>query len=253
MTRDLRPTGTDDGAEPTPSADAGPLGAVVVVTGGDAFDPALAAAALASLPPDVAVIAADSGAQHALEAGLSISHLVGDFDSLPTATLDRLAAGGTRIERHPVEKDATDLELALDAAEALGARRVLVLGGHGGRLDHFLANALVLGSPRFANLVVSAVMGEARVHVARPWAVTELPGRPGDLVTLLAMHGPAEGVQTEGLLYPLDRDTLIEGSTRGVSNEMVGDTAVVRLTAGCLLVVQPGAAGTHLREAIRLP
>ena len=101
-----------------------PLGAVVVVTGGDAFDPALAAAALASLPPDVPVIAADSGADHALGAGLSVSHLVGDFDSLHPDTLDRLAAGGTRIERHPVDKDATDLELALDAAEALGARRV---------------------------------------------------------------------------------------------------------------------------------
>ena len=246
---DPRPADVDRG----PSADADRVLSVVVVTGGDAFDPILAADALASLPPDVAVIAADSGAHHALEAGLSVSHLVGDFDSVHPDTLDYLAAAGTRIERHPFDKDATDLELALHAAEALGARRVLVLGGHGGRLDHFLANALVLGSPRFSNLVVSAVMGEARAHVARPWNVTELTGRPGDLVTLLALHGPAEGVQTEGLLYPLDRETLTEGSTRGVSNEMAEPRARVRLSAGCLLVVQPGVAGTPLEQSVRVP
>jgi thiamine pyrophosphokinase len=231
--------------EPSTPEPSGPEPTVIVVTGGEVPDAALVAGSLASLPAGSLIVAADSGVEHALRLGLAIDHAVGDFDSVDLAVLDGLERDGTRVVRHPVAKDATDLELALDTAVELGARRVVVIGGHGGRLDHFLGNALVLASPRFANLVVDAVMGDARVHVARPWSPTVVPGEPGSLVTLLPVHGPAEGVTTEGLLYPLELEILTEGSTRGVSNEMTGSEAIVRLTAGCLLVVRPAGRGDH--------
>jgi thiamine pyrophosphokinase len=71
----------------------------------------------------------------------------------------------------------------------------------------------------------------------------ELDGRAGDLVTLLPVVGPAHGVRTEGLRYPLDGETLAPGSTRGVSNELARTPARVSLTSGVLLVVFP-----HHRE-----
>ncbi|MEO7427964.1 MAG: thiamine diphosphokinase [Acidimicrobiales bacterium] len=206
----------------------------IVVTGGDALDPAH----VADLPADAVVIAADSGIDHALAAGLTVDVAVGDFDSVSHASLQVVSDAGAVVERHPAAKDETDLELALDAAMDRGARQILVLGGHGGRLDHLLANALLLASPKYADAVLVAQMGSARVTVVRDSAT--LTARPGDLVTLLAMHGPARGVTTDGLLYPLDDDELLPGSTRGVSNELTGPRASVRLREGVLLAVQPG-------------
>ena len=84
------------------------------------------------------VIAADSGADHALALGVPIDLAVGDFDSISAAGLATLERHGVRLERHPVDKEATDLELALDAAVAAHPRRVVVVGGTGGRLDHVL-------------------------------------------------------------------------------------------------------------------
>jgi thiamine pyrophosphokinase len=84
-------------------------------------------------------------------------------------------------------------------------------------------------------------MGPAIVTVVR--ARSDLVGAPGDLVTLVPVHGPARGVTTEGLLYPLAGDDLAPGSTRGVSNQLVGTRATVSLEAGVLLAVQPGQAG----------
>jgi thiamine pyrophosphokinase len=120
---------------------------------------------------------------------------------------------------------------------------VHVLGGHGGRLDHLLANAALLASPRYAAVELVAHMGQARVTVVRGEA--ELSGIPGDLVSLLPLNGVASGVTTEGLLYPLHDEDLLPGSTRGVSNELVDAVARVRLRSGALLAVQPGQAGTH--------
>jgi thiamine pyrophosphokinase len=73
--------------------------------------------------------------------------------------------------------------------------------------------------------------------VIRTGAVLE--GGPGDIVSLLPVGGPALGVETTGLRYPLRREVLHPGSTRGMSNELLGTEARVSLTGGVLLAVLP--------------
>jgi thiamine pyrophosphokinase len=206
---------------------------IVVVTGGDPLD----ASVLGLVPGGALVVAADSGVDHALALGLTIHTAVGDFDSVTPAGLAATEAAGAIVHRHPAAKDATDLELALDTALGLGAGRIVVLGGGGGRLDHLLANLLLLASPRWAGVDLVAQSGAARVTVIRHQAVLE--GQPDDVVTLLPAHGSAVGVSTEGLRFPLHGEDLPAGTSRGVSNELIGTTATVRLRDGVLLAVQP--------------
>ena len=226
------------GAAPA-TADATQQQTVVVFTGGDPVDPAVAAHL-----PEGFVIAADSGLAQAAALGWRVDLAVGDFDSADPAAISAVRAVGGVVERHPEAKDATDLELGMLAALARGATHVVVVGGHGGRVDHFLANALLLAAPVFAAMKVEAFVGAARVVVVRDRA--ELRGAVGDLVSLLAVGGAATGVRTTGLLYPLRGEPLAPGSTRGVSNELAEPTATVELTSGTLLVVQPGMRGTHV-------
>jgi thiamine pyrophosphokinase len=214
----------------------------VVITGGDPVE----RAHLPEIDARTLVIAADSGLDHALALGVRVDLAVGDFDSASPAAVDTARRGGTAIDRHPAAKDATDLELALDAALATGARRIHVVGGHGGRLDHLVVNALLLASPGHAAATITAQMGAARVAVVR--GQVELRGPIGDLVTLVPVHGPALGVTTTGLLYPLTAEDLPAGTTRGVSNELVADAATVTVATGVLLAIQPGQLGTHHQE-----
>jgi thiamine pyrophosphokinase len=207
----------------------------IVLTGGDPVDVAIAP----SLPVGAYVVAADSGLEQGLRLGLQVDVAVGDFDSASPETMAAAVAGGCRLDRHPAAKDHTDLELALRTARSWGADHVVVVGGHGGRLDHLMANALVLTGPALVDTVVEAWMGPARLHVARPNRPVVLGGRAGELVTLLAVGGPAEDVWTEGLRYPLAGEQLHPASTRGVSNEMLGPVGKVVLGAGVLLVIRP--------------
>lgn len=205
---------------------------VIVVAGGRP-----AALDVRSLPASAPVVAADEGLDHALAAGLRVDVAVGDFDSASPAGLAAVEAAGVRVVRYPADKDATDLELALDEAAALGPRRLLVVGVDGGRLDHLLAGLLLLGAERYAAFEVDALLGRATAHVVRGERVLE--GRPGELVSLLALHGPAEAVVTDGLVYPLRRETLLPGSSRGVSNVFAAREARVALERGVLLVLRP--------------
>ena len=208
---------------------------VVVVAGGEA---PRAEAALA-VPPRAEVIAADGGLDHARALGLDVSVAIGDFDSASEEALAAAETAGVRVVRHPGEKDATDLELALDLAVSSGASRILVLAGDRGRLDHLVAGLLLLGSGKYAGVEVDALVGRVRAHVVR--GRRALPGEPGELVSLLALHGEASGVTTAGLAYELRGETLEPGSSRGVSNVLTAPEATVSVERGTLLAVFPGA------------
>ena len=62
-------------------------------------------------------------------------------------------------------------------------------------------------------------------------------GLPGDIVSLLPLGGPAHGVSTQGLRYPLNGETLFPDRSRGVSNEMIDAEAHVRLDGGTLICI----------------
>jgi len=183
------------------------------------------------------VVAADGGLEHARRYGIGVDAVVGDLDSADPAHLAGAVAQGAAVERHPVDKDATDWELALRHVRDAGYHRVVVVGGGGGRLDHFISNALVLASPDFSDLDLVWHVGSAAVRIGHPGTTTTVTGEPGDFVSLLAVGGSASGVTTEGLRWALDRASLASGTSRGVSNELVKATATVSLAAGALLVI----------------
>jgi len=202
--------------------------AIVVCAGGPAR------AALPHVPDDVLVIAADGGILEAERLGLDVDLLVGDLDSAPPEAVAR----APRVERYPVDKDASDLELAVAAAVAADARRIVVVGGDGGRLDHLLGIAFLLASDRWADVEIEAVLGDARLWVVR--GERTIDGEPGRLVSLYAVGGPARGVTTAGLRWSLTDGELLPGSSLGLSNEFVSTHATVRVREGVVLAIRPG-------------
>ena len=205
-------------------------GLAIVVAGGDAPDTGRV------IPPHTSVIAADGGLDHVYALGLRVNLVVGDFDSVSESALARARAEGVAIDHHAAAKDETDLELALDHLCARGAIRVLVLGAGGGRLDHALGNLLLLASERYAAIELDAWIGEATVSVVRVRRRFSL--RAGDVVSLFAVGGPAFGVTTHGLEYPLRLETLTPGSSRGISNVVLDGPIMVEVADGVLLAVR---------------
>ena len=180
------------------------------------------------------LIGADGGTRHALDLGLRPSLIIGDLDSV-TFDLEGLARAGTRIIRHPKDKNETDLELALEQAVELGHREIVILGALGGRLDQTLGNLSLLTNSQYASLDIRLDDGVEEAFFVRNQAV--IRGEPGDLVSLIPWGEEAGGVQTEGLRWPLKGETLQPHRTRGISNEMTGSTAGVKVESGLLLVI----------------
>jgi thiamine pyrophosphokinase len=187
------------------------------------------------------VIAADGGARWLGSLGVRPQLVVGDLDSLDEATLVQLREAGTTVVRHPTDKEASDTELAVAEALAAEADTIVLLGALGGRrLDHELANLLLLVDSAYAERDLRVMRGTTLVRgISGPRALM-LESHPGDTITLLPLGGDASGVSTDGLRYPLSEETLVMGRSRGLSNVVSEVPASVRLKAGSLLVVEMG-------------
>jgi thiamine pyrophosphokinase len=216
---------------------------VLVVADGDAGERAAVEAAWPGWADDIGlVIAADGGAHGARHLGFAVDLLVGDADSIQPAELDRLRAEGVPIRRAERAKDESDTELALTAAIELGAGAIVVVGALGGRrLDHAIANIGLLAHPALAGRPCCLLAEDSRVRLLTGPATLDLPGRVGDLVSLLAFGDGATGVTTTGLAYPLDDEPLPAGPARGLSNVRMVEDAAVSLRSGRLLVVESPA------------
>lgn len=209
----------------------------LVVTGGDEWSGPL---------PEIGahvglVIAADSGVELALQLGLPVNVVIGDLDSALPASLEEAERLGASIERHPAEKDATDLELALDRAAAAGVRHITVIGGNGGRLSHLLGIGGLLASSRYADIEIVWRLPHASVYVANRQRPTSIDGTHGDLVSLVPIGGPVAGITTTGLKWALHDERLTSDATRGISNVMVADRIEISVADGTLLAIHERA------------
>lgn len=189
----------------------------------------------------VLIIAADGGANHCRALGLVPQVLIGDLDSVAPEVLVDLEQRGIEIQRHPVDKDQTDLELALEYAVRRDAEPIIIYGAAGGRWDMTVANLLLLAHGQLAQRTIR-LMGNGQQTVLLTGAVTyHLHGEVGDLVSLIPLSEAVSGVTLKGFVYPLHAATLTLGSSRGVSNRLERDGATITIETGKLLCIHMGA------------
>ncbi|HSL45751.1 MAG TPA: thiamine diphosphokinase [Anaerolineales bacterium] len=187
------------------------------------------------LRDDDYIICADGGIRHALALNVQPQLIIGDMDSAEKEQLQMFQHADVPIELFSHDKNETDLELAIHRAIELRPKQILILGALGGRLDQTLGNLALLNDLRLSTFDVKLDDGVEEVFLCRDQA--EVWGRSGDLVSLIPRLGAVSGIRTEHLKWPLDNETLYPDKTRGISNEMLGDTASVSIESGLLLIV----------------
>lgn len=182
---------------------------------------------------DDLVIAADSGYRNAISLGESPSVLLGDFDSLGDLNIPE------NVERMkvPAEKDFTDTQLAVDTAIRRGADEIVIIGGLDGRLDHTLSNLAILEDLNKRKIHASITNGYNRVRYIN--STSTLIARSGfKYLSLICISERAKGVSVEGCKYPLKNATLNRDFQYAVSNEIVGNCALISVRRGGLYVIE---------------
>lgn len=176
------------------------------------------------------VVCADGGLDHALFLGFKPNAVIGDMDSTMHTPF-----GDFDVVTYDKEKDKTDTHLAIDYALERGAEEIMLIGALGGRVDHYLANVMLLRY--IAEMGAEGLIVSKQSRICLVTSSTTILRGKGDSVSLIPLSEKVEGVTTTGLKYRLKNETLQQGDTLGMSNEFVEHKAVVKVTSGMLLVV----------------
>jgi thiamine pyrophosphokinase len=191
--------------------------------------------ARAIIRADDILIAADGGTRHVLALGLRPDLIIGDLDSITEGERQKMESDGIKIAKYSRDKNETDLELAIQYALDAKPEQIIIVAGLGGRIDQSLANLALISDIRFVQLDVRLDDGVEEAYFCRDQV--QVQGKNGDVVSLIPWQGVVTGVRTENLKWPLHNEMLYPEKSRGVSNEMTGNTASVEIKSGLLLVV----------------
>lgn len=206
----------------------------LIFIGGDAPHPRI----IEVLPRDSFVIAADSGWEHAVNAGFAPQVLIGDMDSISAEHLQQARDMNVNIIEHHADKDFTDSELALALAAEHHHHTIHLVSGGGDRFDHLLALIHSL-APFAGDTSLTAYIGASRIHIIQPGHGMHFGATPGQTISLIPLGGSAKGVTTTGLKWNLTRDTLKHFASRGVSNLVTDSHVSIAVRRGHLAVIIP--------------
>lgn len=182
------------------------------------------------------VLAADGGARFLAGIGVTPCAVVGDFDSLDPDSVRRLEATRVELVRHPVRKDVTDGELAVEEALRRGANEV-VLAGATGALDHTLGHLAILRRLAARGVAARLAAPDLSVTVLVAPAAVGLAAPTGVRVSVVPLGGDAT-VTLRGFDYPLERGVLPADACLGIGNMVAGTgPAVVDAHAGTVAVL----------------
>jgi len=179
------------------------------------------------------IIAADGGMAHAAALGVLPELWLGDFDSSDEALIARYA--DVPRQSHPVAKDATDGELAVDEAVRLGAGELLLVGGFGGQADHAFAHMMLLLRLKTLGMRVMLSSGHEEAWPLLDDSV-EIDVPPGSRMSILPVTD-LERITIEGVRWPLTDRNVMLGSTLTLSNEVETSPARVSVAAGKAIVL----------------
>lgn len=182
------------------------------------------------------VLCADGGIKHTYDLDIHVDLIIGDLDSVDERFDDFVSKHQIPIEKYPIEKNATDVELAIDYLVAQGFKVITFMGVMGGRLDHTLANIFLLKSLTKKHIVGRIIDEKNIVYYTDD--TLKLTKKSGFYVSLIPLSKEGIIVTLNGFYYTLQKDHISFGSTHGISNYIVNHEGTIHIHDGAALVVE---------------
>jgi thiamine pyrophosphokinase len=188
---------------------------------------------------DVYLVAADGGLDYFYRHHITPDYWVGDMDSLPEELGQDTWNTYLQQVNHcvvPVEKDDTDMALAVAKAYDMGYRDMLMFGGSGGlRISHSLANLQLMHQYEQKGCHIRMMGDHFQAEILANGKKTYTSAMKGN-VSVICLSDRATGVSIQGFKYEYQGD-LTNQVTLGISNSFVGKDAWIEVEEGVLLLI----------------
>ncbi|MGN0331795.1 MAG: thiamine diphosphokinase [Lachnospiraceae bacterium] len=185
------------------------------------------------------IIGVDKGMEFLYRHDIMPSYIVGDFDSVDQKIADYYR-NETQVpirEFNPV-KDASDTEIAIRLAMALGCEEMLILGATGGRVDHLWANVQCLAIPFKAGVNARILDSQNSIRLIGCETVLKKEETYGPYFSVFPLGQEVYNFSITGAKYPLKNHTLTAYDSLCVSNQIEEDQVVISFMDGIVVLME---------------
>ncbi len=171
--------------------------------------------------------AVDGGLNHCPNLEVQPTLLIGDMDSVDPMVQKEYPNLGTMTFQR--DKNATDLELAIEFLVEKKPKSITIFSGIGDRIDHSITNLILI--TRYPGKVF---LETEREIIGAIKDTLELTTTPGQTLSLIPLNGPVCGINSSGLKWELQDGTLDKNFV-GISNEVVDSSICISVESGDLV------------------
>jgi thiamine pyrophosphokinase len=207
------------------------LQTVAIVAGGE-----IDGIALQDIKKAQFVIGCDKGSLWLINHGIIPDYSIGDFDSVNSQELKIIKGSSKATCIYPKEKDKTDLELSIDYAISLHPKKVIIVGATGTRLDHSFVAVQLL--EKCITHKIFAVMKNSKNECMICNSSLIIDKNIQYKYFSILPVSKTVSISLSGCKYPLNRKRIIRGSSYGISNEIVGESAYISVHNGKTLIIR---------------
>ena len=178
------------------------------------------------------VVAADSGLHLAEKFDIKPDFILGDMDSVKNADNILKKYPKDKVFYYKKEKDFTDTELALSFLIEKGCDKTIIVGGSGGRTDHFIGIFYLFFREMHPDIWI--LKEEIVWNVEGKFSLNT---KKGEIISLFPLSANGCRMKSRGLKWELDSLDWKIGDT-GISNIALGDKVEIETISGRLLLIK---------------
>lgn len=185
---------------------------------------------------DFKIIAADGGANKLYKLGIIPHYSIGDYDSISVEAYEWLEKEKVKINRYPSKKDKTDMELCIEFAAEIDDE-IIITGGTGYRLDHTLANILMLIKLHKLGIAVKIEDDHNLIMILEGKNKLNVEKYMEYNLSILPYKDDLDSVSSFGLEYEVDDQKFEFGSSFGVSNVILKENIEINIVDGLGIII----------------
>lgn len=182
------------------------------------------------------IICADGGLERAKKYGIVPDIIIGDFDSVDLSVLKQYESNNIPIEKFPIEKDSTDMELAVEFAISKGYNNIILTGASGSRLDHTLGNIMLMERCFKIGVIITLIDNNNEIKIISDNTDLIIDFKEGYYISIIPVDDFIQGLNLEGFKYPLNNVNVQRGSTLCISNQIISINGRITLRKGTAIV-----------------
>ena len=175
------------------------------------------------------ILAADGAAIQLLKMGIEPDAVVGDLDSLKNQGYDKKIAKDKIV--YLPDQNSNDFEKVINYAIEQKFNNLLIIGIHGGELEHTLNNWSVF--IKYSQKLNLYIFDENRFGIA-VFDSIKLQVDKNEIISLIPQ--PEVKLTTNGLRWELNKQVLKLGTKEGARNQAIKDIIKIQIHSGSTLL-----------------